>query len=101
MQESNYQGPGIYEHYKGTRYAVLGLGLQEAKVDKKRSLVPAEAMSVVYRPLTPGSFLDDRIENFWIRDLLVFDEPVSLDYNHLVRRFELKRKFSRGSDARF
>jgi hypothetical protein len=30
----SYQGPGVYQHYKGGNYEVLGLGVREETVIK-------------------------------------------------------------------
>ena len=79
----NYQGPGIYRHYKGGEYLVLGLGLKEDTVNKRA--VPndvyaewrvPEVVCVVYMPLTPGSMLESRDETFWLRELSDFNEWV-------------------------
>lgn len=66
-----YEGPGIYEHYKGGRYRVLGLSVPE------RSKPELEPREVVYEPITPGSLLED-VEDvaFWTRPLDEFNETV-------------------------
>lgn len=80
-----YEGPGQYRHYKGGVYEVLGLALQENTVLKPteptpQTVRPREIQFVVYRPLSPGSLLEQREEEFWARERSDFDdtvEPVS------------------------
>src|SRR5213595_86509 len=62
-----YEGEGIYRHYKGGLYEVLGLALQEDDLNRTY---------VIYRPLSPTSMLDDRPEEFWARELGDFNEQV-------------------------
>lgn len=88
---TNYQGPGRYRHYKGGEYEVLGLALQENTVTKPHQIGEGheEITFVIYRPLTPGSMLEIRDENFWARELDDFNETVVLDNGEtLVPRFE-------------
>lgn len=60
----NYKGPGIYRHYKGGQYLVVGLAVEEATLNPvviyrpKQEIMPADVrekvgMSVSYwtRPL--------------------------------------------------
>lgn len=65
---TNYQGPGIYLHFKGGLYGVLGLAVREESI----GLVASEQVDVVYCPLEPY----DREEQFVTRSLHVFDEQV-------------------------
>jgi hypothetical protein len=78
----NYQGPGRYRHYKGGEYEVLGLGLKEDTLRKpgqpEHDGAGPEIVCVVYRPLSPGSLLEGRAEDFWLRELA--------DFNKLVMR---------------
>jgi hypothetical protein len=76
-----YQGPGIYQHYKGDMYEVLGLALQEDTVRKSHDPVPVtpivERVFVIYKPLSEGSLLEERAEvGFWARDVGNFNEDV-------------------------
>jgi hypothetical protein len=69
-----YVGPGLYRHYRGGQYKVIGLAVRE---ESKES---GWIVEVVYQPLTPGSLLDGRPETFWTRVLddfnaMVGDEP--------------------------
>jgi hypothetical protein len=80
----NYQGAGIYRHYKGSEYLVLGLGLREDTVVKPTDPPlqrphAGEVTCVVYMPLTPGSMLETRDETFWLRELGSFNEQVVED----------------------
>lgn len=79
----NYQGPGRYRHYKGGEYEVLGLALSEETVDKPSDPKNGpgrewEETRVIYRPLTPGSMLEHRDEDFWSRELSVFNEQAGM-----------------------
>lgn len=73
----NYQGPGIYQHYKGGMYLVLGLALQENTVTKPGVQIGEgheEITHVVYKPLSPGSLLEEREGvGFWARELSDFN----------------------------
>lgn len=102
-----YDGPGIYQHYKGAYYAVLGLSLDEETVVKPgeptqecacchghewQGVCPEsdrvvfscrmvllrgrETTRVIYQPLTDGSMLEERREDFWTRKLDDFNETV-------------------------
>lgn len=93
----NYEGPGIYKHYKGAFYEVLGLAVREETVVKDDHVgewpagaTPEGVTVVVYRPLSPGSMLEDRPERFWTRELSDFnDERVPVGrLADLARRFE-------------
>jgi hypothetical protein len=64
-----YEGEGIYRHYKGGLYQVLGLGLEEA------SLAPV----VVYAPVDGNSVLRTSPNaTMWTRPLEDFNAMVSL-----------------------
>lgn len=72
-----YQGPGIYQHYKGGLYEVAGLGFpEENKTAESFNLDDPAQQRVVYRPLTEGSLLDGGPVDFWIRSRVVFDSFV-------------------------
>lgn len=89
----NYQGPGRYRHYKGGEYEVLGLALREDSIDKNGVVKPSEvdgSQFVIYRPLTVGSLLERRREDFWARDLDDFDAMVSREHGQ-VPRFVLEK----------
>ena len=67
-----YDGPGRYRHYKGEEYEVLGLALRE----ETKHAITTPITEVVYRPLTPGSILEQRDEVFWTRILDDFNANV-------------------------
>jgi hypothetical protein len=80
---TNYKGPGIYRHYKGGEYEVIGLAVREETVLKpgdvgyalaKMNHTPTGTTVVVYKPLTPGSILEERTETMWTRELADFNE---------------------------
>lgn len=74
---TNYQGPGTYRHYKGGSYEVLGLALQEDSIEKSGGLVGDAGITfVIYRPLSPGSLLETRKQDFWARELSDFNAGV-------------------------
>jgi len=83
----NYQGMGTYEHYKGGRYYVQGLALEESRKGQ-----PDETVYVVYRPLTEGSLLDTRAETFWAREIGDFNELIGIDgvkrFNHVALDYD-------------
>jgi hypothetical protein len=94
MSVPTYQGPGRYRHYKGGEYEVLGLALQEDTVDK--TVVPfregqpgaklaPEIVFVIYHPLTPGSLLERRAEDFWARELGDFNAMVEREHGPVPR----------------
>jgi hypothetical protein len=112
--DANYQGPGRYRHYKGGEYEVLGLALREELAHKEGPFSTAlkecehcgsrgtevecrcryrrhvNLAVVIYRPLTPGSMLEGRDEDFWSRPLDDFNATVN-NPGHmpaLVPRFE-------------
>lgn len=72
----NYAGPGIYRHYKGGEYEVLGLGFGEAGKEEGKLPHNRQHQTVVYRPLSPGSILEGTDVTFWLRDLEDFDGTV-------------------------
>lgn len=78
MSQRGYSGPGRYRHYKGGQYEVLGLAIQEDTVDKGAGDGFAGARTfVIYRPLSPGSLLEYRAEDFWARELSDFNATVT------------------------
>lgn len=79
MENENYFGPGIYKHYKGGLYLVIGLGLHESEGYKV----------VIYKPMTKGSILEKEKDiDFWVRPLVNFNELVfSIHHLPLVPRF--------------
>lgn len=62
--------PGIYQHYKGDRYEVIGVGLDT------ESLEPV----VIYKPLY------DSPVSFWVRPFDMFIESVEVE-GKTVQRF--------------
>jgi hypothetical protein len=84
----NYRGPGRYKHYKGGEYEVIGLAVQEDTVDKIVDPGLGGIQFVIYRPLTPGSVLDVRPEDFWARELGDFNEQVGAPEGGYEPRFE-------------
>ena len=80
-----YQGPGRYKHYKGGEYLVLGLAIREET--KENTPWTTE---VVYKPMTPGSLLDDLQETFWTRVLGDFNGFVKIE-GKVVQRFKKVR----------
>ena len=78
---NNYQGPGVYRHYKGGLYHVLGLAVREETVAKPgedhNQIWPKEGVTVVvYEPMTEGSLLECRAESFWTRDIDDFNRQI-------------------------
>lgn len=64
-----YTGPGNYEHYKGGKYSVYGIGIEEAK------LTPV----VIYEPIDElPSFMKGYGARFWTRPLDEFNELINL-----------------------
>lgn len=59
-----YSGPGVYEHYKGKLYYVLGLSKHSETEEK----------FVVYRPMYLTSW-----EGLIVRPLTMFDEMVVIE----------------------
>ena len=62
---------GIYKHYKGNKYEVLGIANHSETLEKM----------VVYKALYGEG-------EIWVRPLSMWDEEVEVDGNK-VRRFEL------------
>lgn len=54
--------PGIYEHYKGNRYEVIGAGKD----------TETEADVVIYRPLYESDVL------YWVRPYAMFTDTVTM-----------------------
>jgi hypothetical protein len=61
-----YEGPGVYKHYKGNEYTVLGLGLEEA------TLKPV----VIYTSQTMTAAQAGILARFWTRPLADFNAEV-------------------------
>lgn len=61
--------PGIYRHYKGRRYQVIGVA---------RHSETAEEL-VVYRPLYEGAY------PLWVRPRAMFEEEVEVDGRRVPR----------------
>jgi hypothetical protein len=84
VDQANYRGPGMYRHYKGGTYFVYGLALQENTVTKRDKNGEIEQVGeghdevtfVVYKPMTTGSLLEGRPEDFWARELGDFNAQV-------------------------
>jgi hypothetical protein len=62
---------GIYEHYKGNQYEVIGTGLLEA----------TEEPVVIYRAL-----YDNPMSEYWVRTVADFSEQVNVN-GQTVPRF--------------
>lgn len=64
-----YEGAGIYRHYKGGRYEVLGIAMEEARLEPV----------VVYSPIDDlPEFLQGFGATMWTRPLEDFNAMVSL-----------------------
>ncbi len=63
--------PGIYEHYKGGRYEVIGVGIFET----------TEEPVVIYKAL-----YENEMSDLWVRPVPSFEETVTVD-NVEVPRF--------------
>ncbi|MCE9663056.1 DUF1653 domain-containing protein [Halomonas sp. M5N1S17] len=72
---SPYPVPGIYSHYKGNRYEVLGVAHHSE----------SEEALVVYRALY-GEY------GLWVRPLAMFTETVEVQ-GEPVPRFDLEKAF--------
>ena len=70
--------PGIYRHYKGNLYNVVGVGRHSETLEE----------FVVYRALYDGEFGKNSI---WIRPLSMFLEDVEVDGKKMPR-FEFLKK---------
>lgn len=66
--------PGIYEHYKGNRYEVLGVALHSETLEPM----------VVYRPLYKSK------ATLWVRPYKMFLESVTVDGQTRPRFAKLK-----------
>jgi hypothetical protein len=64
--------PGIYKHYKGKHYEVIGIATHSESLEKL----------VVYKAL-----YQPEGENLWVRPLSLFMEKVAVD-GKMVDRFE-------------
>lgn len=74
---------GLYRHYKGGEYEVVGTALHESELYRL----------VIYKPLTAGSKLDGTAIDFWARpedDFKAMVEIGEFDYGTYkkVPRFE-------------
>lgn len=88
LGRSGYSGPGRYRHYKGGEYDVLGVALREDSIDKGGAVSPVASAGeqfVIYRPLTPGSLLERRAEDFWARRLDDFNAMVEREHGKVPR----------------
>jgi hypothetical protein len=98
----NYSGPGIYRHYKGGLYEVLGSGLKEDTVVKEDNPdAGPEVVLVVYRPVPfheKESLLDDRNEDFWLRELNDFNASVMTGFG-AAPRFRREQCIQCGNNA--
>jgi len=65
--------PGVYEHYKGKKYFVLGVSMH----------TETEEVCVVYRPLYESNW-----PQLFHRSVTMFNEEVNID-GKLVPRFKL------------
>lgn len=104
----NYSGPGIYRHYKGGLYEVLGLGLKEDTVAKPDNPEPdtPEVVCVIYKPVPfheKESMLDGRDEEFWLRELDDFNAFVAhptAAHQHKGPRFRREQCVQCGNNTR-
>lgn len=62
--------PGVYEHYKGKKYRVIGVAKHSETLEDM----------VVYEALYENEMLQ-----LWVRPLAIFLEEVELDGNHIPR----------------
>lgn len=65
-----YEGPGIYEHYKGNKYEVIGTGLYKRNING--------VQQIIYKPL--GINID-----YFIRSIEDFDGMVYYDMKEKPR----------------
>ena len=69
---------GVYEHYKGKRYEVVGVATHTETLD----------LMVVYKALYKGDFPEGML---WVRPLSMFKENVIVNGKHVPRfRYLLK-----------
>lgn len=71
MNDEVFITPGVYRHYKGEKYEVIGIG---------RHTETAEEL-VVYRPLYESEV------RYWVRPLAMFKERVIFK-GESIRRFQ-------------
>ncbi len=69
---------GIYEHYKGNRYEVMGM-VRHSETDE---------FMVLYKALYPSEFGDGAL---WVRPLAMFQEDVTIN-SQKVPRFRYLEK---------
>ena len=69
---SNAIVPGIWEHYKGKQYQVLGVARH----------TETEEFVVVYKALYKGDFPEDML---WVRPLKMFQEHVTINGQSVPR----------------
>lgn len=67
---------GIYKHYKGNRYEVIGIAHDSETMEEM----------VVYKALYKSDDFGE--EALWVRPKKMFEEEILLDGKH-VKRFEL------------
>ena len=72
--------PGIYEHYKGKLYQVIGLGRNSETLEEV----------VVYQAMYNSEEFGDKA--LWVRPRSMFVETVSVDGKE-IPRFKFIRKF--------
>jgi hypothetical protein len=70
--------PGIYTHYKGNEYEVLGVARHSETLEEL----------VVYRALYVSAEFGDKA--FWVRPKAMFNEDVTLPKGTKVTRFKKK-----------
>lgn len=64
---------GIYQHYKGKKYEVLGIAKHSETLEDM----------VIYKALYENS-----LSNFWVRPLKMWNEKIEIN-GKTVKRFEL------------
>lgn len=78
MTKENKIEKGLYEHYKGKQYEVIGLARHSETVEEL----------VVYKALYPTDYGD---ESLWVRPLAMFKETVVVN-GRKVPRFKYAGK---------
>ena len=63
---------GLYEHYKGKRYEVIGIAHHSETLEEL----------VVYKALYPTQFGEDSL---WVRPRAMFESKVSVDSKQVLR----------------
>lgn len=90
-----YQGPGIYTHYKGRRYEVLGIGVEESTTRPVVVYRPEEG----YMPEIVGTGLPET--HFWTRPLEDFNAEVPVGgterHTETAPRFTFEGEWGRGA----